>query len=54
MAKAGLDGVKDLIANATPKYFHEICTAATAAMQKDVDNAIKVFMRGTSFDRPWE
>lgn len=45
MAKAGLDGAKNLINNQNPKYFHEITFEATKAMTVDVDKAIKIFSK---------
>lgn len=46
MAKAGVEGVKKLIADKDVKYFHEISVAAMKAMEKDVENAINLFHSG--------
>lgn len=43
MAKAGVDGVKDLLQKKTVNYFHEIASAAAEAMKEDVKNAICLF-----------
>lgn len=43
MAKAGVEGVKNLMANKDVKYFHEISAAAMKEMEKDVENAINLF-----------
>lgn len=43
MAKAGVDGVKQLLAQKDVKYFHELAIAARAAMAADVREAIMQF-----------
>lgn len=46
MAKAGVDGVKKLMADKDVKYFHEISIAAMKEMEKDVENAVNLFHSG--------
>ena len=46
MAKAGVEGVKALLANKDVKYFHELALAATEAMTRDVAAAIRLFAAG--------
>ena len=43
MAAAGAQGVKSLLAQKDVKYFHELSSAAEAAMEADVKNAIELF-----------
>lgn len=47
MAKAGVDGVKRLLAEKDVKYYHELALAATAEMQRDVTQAIRLFRMET-------
>ena len=46
MAKAGVDGVKKLMASKDVKYFHELAVAAQDAMEQDVQQAITLFHSG--------
>lgn len=46
MAKAGVTGTKALLAEKEVSYFHEIASAATNAMKKDVKKAIQLFHPG--------
>ena len=46
MAKAGVDGVKKLMASKDVKYFHELAVAAQDAMEQDVRQAISLFHSG--------
>ena len=43
MAKAGVDGVKELLAAKDVKYFHELAIAAREAMAEDVGKALALF-----------
>ena len=43
MAKAGVEGVKALLAEKNVKYFHELAIAAKDAMAEDVAKALRLF-----------
>ena len=43
MAKAGVEGVKALLAEKNVKYFHELAIAAKEAMAEDVAKALRLF-----------
>lgn len=43
MAKAGVEGVKALLAGKNVKYFHELAIAAKDAMAEDVAKALRLF-----------
>ena len=43
MAKAGVDGIKALLAEKDVKYFHELAIAARDAMTDDVGKALELF-----------
>ena len=43
MAKAGVEGVKALLAGKNVKYFHELAIAAKEAMAEDVAKALRLF-----------
>lgn len=43
MAKAGVDGIKALLAEKDVKYFHELAIAARDAMAYDVGKALELF-----------
>lgn len=43
MAKAGVDGIKALLAEKDVKYFHELAVAARDAMADDVGKALELF-----------
>lgn len=43
MAKAGVDGIKALLAEKDVKYFHELAVAARDAMAYDVGKALELF-----------
>ena len=43
MAKAGVDGIKALLAEKDVKYFHELAIAARDAMADDVGKALELF-----------
>lgn len=43
MEKAGVDGVKELLARRDVKYFHELAIAATDGMKENVTRAICLF-----------
>ena len=43
MAKAGVEGVKALLAEKNVKYFHELAIAARDAMAEDVAKALRLF-----------
>ena len=43
MAKAGVEGVKALLAEKNVKYFHELAIAAKDAMAEDVATALRLF-----------
>ena len=43
MAKAGVEGVKALLAEKNVKYFHELAIAAKDAMAEDVTKALRLF-----------
>lgn len=43
MAKAGVDGIKSLLAQKEVRYFHELSAAAREAMAADVEKALELF-----------
>lgn len=46
MARAGVEGIKGLLAQKEVKYFHELSIAAREAMAADVAKALQVFANG--------
>lgn len=46
MAKAGVEGVRGLMAQKDVKYFHELALAAIDSMEADVEQAIRRFCPG--------
>lgn len=49
MARAGVEGVKSLLAQKEVRYFHELSAAAKEAMAADVEKALAVFANRREF-----